>query len=89
MGYDVNSSSKGTLTVILCRLAWDVQMGGAKGIPNKSPPPAQVIFPVVQTPEIMQLSVERKKEGEREGRRKRQRHTQRETQREREQIRLG
>ena len=69
LGYDANSSIKGTQTVVLCRLAGDVQMGGAEGIPHESPPPAQVILPVVQTPEVMQLAVEGKREVEREGRR--------------------
>lgn len=38
-------------------------MGGAIGIAHESPPPAQVILPVVQTPIIMQLTeVERENE---------------------------
>lgn len=44
------------LTVFLQRFESHIRVGGAKGIAYESPPPAQVVLPVVQTPEIMQLT---------------------------------
>lgn len=44
------------LTVFGQRLEGDVGVGGAKGVAYKSPPPPQVVLPVVQTPEVMQLA---------------------------------
>lgn len=45
------------LTILLQRLARDVEVRGAKGVFDESPPPAQVIFPVVETPEVVQVTV--------------------------------
>ncbi len=44
-----------------------IRVGGAKSIAYKSPPPAQVILPVVQTPEIMQLTEVGKRKREQRG----------------------
>lgn len=52
------------LTVFLKRFESYIRVGGAKGIAYESPPPTQVILPVVQTPEIMQLTEVGKKEGD-------------------------
>lgn len=33
-------------------------MGGAERVPDESPPPSQVVFPVVETPEVVQMTEE-------------------------------
>lgn len=48
------------LTIVLQQLAGYVQVGGAKRVPDKSPPPPEVVLPIVKTPKIMQLAAERK-----------------------------
>lgn len=51
------------LTVVLQRFARDVQVGGAKRVSDESPPPPEVILPVIQTPEVMQLTGKGEKTG--------------------------
>lgn len=51
------------LTVVLQRFARDVQVGGAKRVSDESPPPPEVILPVIQTPEVMHLTGKGEKTG--------------------------
>lgn len=55
------SSRCDALTILLQRLACNIKVGGAKWVSDESPPPSQVIFPVVETPEVVQLTVTRDK----------------------------
>jgi len=38
-------------------------VGGAKRVSDESPPPPEVILPVIQTPEVMQLTGKGEKTG--------------------------